>query len=104
MATMQTTSFVTSVEQMLESVDHLIEKHREGPALRRSFNYTPHVPEDWVLYSARYDLDGREKGWHVQFLHATKPFQIDSIIETWDSESLDTALRKAGDIASRSHP
>lgn len=92
---MQTITRTTAIEQMLESADHLIERHREGTGRRDRVLATPHVPEGWILYSACYKLEGTEKGWRVELMDTMRPFQAGSIVDACHSASLDAALIEA---------
>lgn len=92
---MQTTAHSTTIEQMLESADHLIEKHRGDPAAFDHYADTPHVPAGWILYSAQYELGGMRQPWKVELMDTTRPFQDGSIVVAQHSESLDAALREA---------
>src|SRR6516164_2619683 len=84
----------TTIERMLESADHLIEKHQAGTTRARAFD-TPHLPEGWVLYSVGYALGGSQKGWRVKLIDTGGPFRADSIVDVTHNESLDAALREA---------
>lgn len=92
---MQTMTRTNTIEHLLESADHLIELHREGPARIDRVVETPHVPEGWILYSAGLALGGSKKGWSVELLDTTKPFQKGSIVDARHSKSLDAALEAA---------
>ena len=97
---MQIITHTSSVEHMLESADHLIERHQEGPANRYGVSQTPPLPSGWVLYSTWYATEGGERGWHVELLDTSKPFQNGSIVDG-HSDSFDTALRDARALAVR---
>ena len=81
---------------MLESADHLIEKHRGTPALFDHVTESPYVPEGWILYSAECSVGGVRKSWSVELMDTTRPYQDDSIVSAQNNDSLDGALREAG--------
>lgn len=100
---MQTMTDTTTIEQMLESADHLIEKHREQPGLFDRINRTPFLPEGSILYSAQCAF-GDRKHWEVELLDTTRRYEEGSIVTAQDDNSLDAALEAASRkiIASRS--
>jgi hypothetical protein len=100
---MQTTR-ATLIEQMLESSDHLIERHRADRVPFDRIHETPHLPEGCVLYSAQCAFGDIGKRWSVELMDTTRPYQDDSIFAAQNGESLDAALEEAGwkVLASRS--
>jgi len=40
-------------------------------------------------------LEGAQKGWHVELMNTSGSFQTGSIVDAWDSQSLDAALEEA---------
>jgi len=95
---MQSATRVSSVEQLLESADHLIERHRADPGSLDRVVETPpsSLPEGWILYSAHRDYGGDHNGWNVELMDTSRPYQEDSIIAARHDYSLDEALRQAG--------
>ena len=99
---MQTITRTLSIEHMLESADHLIEHHRGNPAAFDQPVNNPQLPNGWIIYSAHYALGGKKKGWSVEVMDTTRPFRKGSIVDAFDRQSLDAALRAANSkIASR---
>jgi hypothetical protein len=101
---MQTLTRTSTIEQMLESADHLIEKHRADPAIPDRITDTPHLPQGWILYSAERAFGGSKKGWNVELMDTTKPFQKGSIVTARHNHSLDAALEKASRSIMASRP
>lgn len=93
--TTQTVTRTSSIEHMLESADRAFEWHRSNTDVPDRVTNTPHLPQGWILYSAYYALEGSQKGWNVELMDTTRPFQKDSIVKAWHSHSLDAALQKA---------
>jgi len=93
---MQSANRTIAIEQMLESADPLIERHRAEPGSYDRAAETLPLPEGCILYSARYDYGGTHKSWNVELLDTTRPYLEDSIVSVQDDESLDAALRQAG--------
>ena len=83
---------------MLESADHLIERHQGGAGASYGSSQMPPLPQGWVLYSTWYATEGGKRGWHVELLDTSKPFQNGSIVDG-HSDSFDTALRDARSLA-----
>ena len=93
---MQMMTRATTIEQMLESADHLIERHRGDPAIPDRAFKPPDLPEGCILYSARCEFEGVRKRWNVELMDTTKPYDEDSIVASEHTGSLDAALREAG--------
>jgi hypothetical protein len=93
---MQTITHTDSIEQMLDSADHLIENHRGSPARFDRATESTDLPEGWILYSANCEMAGVKKDWNVELLDTTRPYNDGSIVTAEHQESLDAALREAG--------
>lgn len=98
---MHNTTTMRKIERMLESADHWIERHKAFEQLQEDWGMfgradrPPQLPAGWIVYSACYETDGVRKGWNVELLGTSVPFQNSSIVEGWDKESLDSALHQA---------
>ena len=92
---MPTMTRTSAVEHMLESADPLIELHRESSGAVQSDSLIPQLPQGWILYSAQLELGSARKGWNVELLDTSRPFQKGSIVEARHSRSLDAALQAA---------
>ncbi|HEX5230381.1 MAG TPA: hypothetical protein VFW44_21865 [Bryobacteraceae bacterium] len=93
---MQSVNSTIAIEQMLESADPLIERHRAEPgSYSRAAESLP-LPEGCILYSAHYDYGSTHKSWNVELLDTTRPYLQDSLVSAQDDESLDAALLQAG--------
>lgn len=93
---MQSANSTTAIEQMLESADPLIERHRAEPGSYDRAAETLPLPEGCILYSAHYDYGSTHKSWNVELLDTTRPYLEDSIVSAQNDESLEAALRQAG--------
>lgn len=92
---MQSATHTLAIEQMLESADPLIERHRANPGSYDGVAETLPLPEGCILYSAHYDYGSTHQSWNVELLDTTRPY-LDSIVSVRDDQSFDAALRQAG--------
>ena len=93
---MQSATHTLAIEQMLESADPLIERHRAKPGSYDGVAETLPLPEGCILYSAHYDYGSTHQSWNVELLDTTRPYLQDSLVSAQDDESLDAALLQAG--------
>jgi hypothetical protein len=93
---MQSTNTIT-IEHMLESADHLIERHRGETQSPQIQEKEAPLPEGWVLHSATYGFGRAKKGWNVELMDTRRPFQKGSLVNAHHNGSLVAALQKAND-------